>query len=254
MNYPLITVLIQTFRRYDDIQQTIDSLVENLIYPKDRLRWLVCDDCSGNGYPYNLADIERYHALNLRFVSTSRNSGYGANRNNGLAAVETPYVYATEDDWVLCTPLDLRTGVGLLEAVPTVGMVRYGGTSGDMEYIYRQYEADVSAFTKENIHAVDYVEGKLTYMVIDVESPSLYVYSGRPQLAKLRWYYELGAFNEGVRLGECENDFCNKVKHYLRTVPNAQQIAILPDFVNMKYRHIGMTWQGTAVDIERAAV
>lgn len=250
MDLPLVTILIQTYQRYDEIQLTIDSLVENIIYPADRLRWLIADDCSGGDYPYNLLDIPRYNALNLKIVTLSRNSGYGANRNNGLSHVETPYVYATEDDWVLCHKLDMRAGVGLLETCPHVGVVRYGGTSGDMEYHYRQHETDVSAYTKENVYAVDYVEGKLTYLIIDVESPALYVYSGRPQLGKLRWYYELGCFNEHVRLGECENEFAHKVKNYLRTVPNAQQIAILPDFVNMKYRHVGKTWQGTAVDVK----
>ena len=252
MIYPEITILVQTYKRYDDIQQTLDSLMENLIYPRDRLRWLIADDASGDGYPHNLADIPRYQSLNLRFTTLSRNGGYGANRNNGLSSVDTPLTYVTEDDWVLCNKLDLRAGAGLLETKPDIGVVRYGGTAGDMVYHYRQYEVDVSEYVKENIHATDYIEGKLTYLVIDVESPSLYVYSGRPQLGKLRWYYDLGLFSERARLGECENDFAHKVKRYLREAPFAQQIAILPDWINMKYRHIGQTFQGTAIDVEHS--
>lgn len=239
LELPNVTVLINTYQRYNEIQHTLDSLVENIIYPADKLRWLIADDCSGGDYPYNLLDIPRYNALNLKIVTLSRNSGYGVNINNGLSHVETPYVYMTEDDWVLCRKLDLRAGVGLLEVEPSIGVLRYGGTSGDMLYTYHQHEANVGEYVKENIYAADYIEGKLTYLHIDVESPSLYVYSGRPQLGKLRWYYDLGLFPEGLRVGETENVMCHKVKDFLRAYPNTHEIAILPDFVNMKYRHIG---------------
>jgi hypothetical protein len=56
-------------------------------------------------------------------------------------------------------------------------------------------------------------------------------------------------FPEGLRVGETENAMCHKVKDFLRASPNTHEIAILPDFVNMKYRHIGaMSYQNKAVE------
>lgn len=248
---PRVTIGIITYRRFEEIQRTVASLRENIIYPPEKLEWLIADDCSPDGYLERLAACDVFSGLNVRFISTQSNSGWGASANNLLDYVETPFVYLSEDDWLLCYKLDLRAGVGILETSTNVGVIRYGGTSGDMLYTYHQHEANVSEYLKENIYAADYVEGKCTYLVIDIESPSLYVYSGRPQLGKLSWYYNLGLFPIGLRLGQTEDAFAHRVKDYMRSTPNAQQIAILPDFVNMKYRHIGATWQHTDVDVAR---
>ena len=44
---PVVTILIITYKRLKEIQRTIDALLENLEYPRDRLRWLIADDSSG---------------------------------------------------------------------------------------------------------------------------------------------------------------------------------------------------------------
>lgn len=246
---PELTIGILTYNRFEDIQRTVRSLRENLIYPAEKLKWIISDDCSPDDYLYRLSAEPLFADMDVTFISTPKNAGWGASANNLLSSVETPYVYLTEDDWMLCIKLDLRAGIGLLETRQDVGMVRYGGTAGDMEYTYHQRETDVSAYTDVNIHATDYaVGGKLTYLVIDVDSPAHYVYSGRPQLAKLRWYYDMGTFPEGLKVGDTEDAMCHKVKHFLRAYPNTHEIAILPDFVNMKYRHIGAnSYQNKAV-------
>lgn len=252
---PLVTVGILTYKRLETLQRTIMSLREHIIYPPDKLRWVISDDCSGDGYLDALARSPILADLNVRFISTRENSGWGANANNLLQHCETSLIYLTEDDWQLCQTLDLRAGAGLLETRADVGMLRYGGTSGDMIYHYRQNEADVSEYVQENIHAHDFVPGKLTYLVINYDSPTLYVYSGRPQFAKLEWYQALGYFPEGLRAGATEEAMAHKFKDYCIRNQDAQQIAILPDFINMKYRHIGgQSWQGSEVDKVRAGI
>lgn len=255
LNLPEISIGILTYSRFEEIQQVVASLRANIIYPQEKIQWLIADDCSPDNYLERLRGCEVFNGLNVRFISTPRNSGWGASANNLLEHVETELLYVSEDDYVLSFKLDMRVGVGILETCPDVGLLRYGGTSGDMLYSYHQHEANVSEYVKENIYAADYVEGKATYLLIDVESPSLYVYSGRPQLGKLSWYYKVGLFPEGLSLGRGEDASCHKVKDYIRSTPDAQQIAILPDFINMKYRHIGgNSWQNSAHDIARAGV
>lgn len=250
MSLPTVTIGLLTYNRFEDIQRTIASLRANILYPADRIQWIISDDCSPDDYLYRLSLLDMFRDMNVRFISTPKNGGWGASANNLLSHVETPYVYLSEDDWELRIKLDMRAGIGLLETSPHIGMVRYGGTAGDMEYTYHQHEADVSAYTSENVYATDYaVGGKTTYLQIDVESRAHYVYSGRPQLAKLRWYYDMGLFPEGLKVGETEDAMCHKVKHFLRAYPNTHEIAIFPDFVNMKYRHIGAnSYQNKAVE------
>lgn len=248
---PNITIGIITYSRFAEIQSVVASLRHHIIYPENKLEWVIADDCSPNDYLEDLKHCEVFKGLNARFISTSQNSGWGASANNLLENTETGLVYLTEDDWLLCHPLDMRAGAGLLETEADIGVLRYGGTSGNFVYHYRQAEANIGEFVKENIYAADYVEGKLTYLIIDKSSPTLYIHSGRPALGKLNWYYRLGLFPTGLRLGATEECFAHRVKDYLHTDPAAQQIAILPDFVNMKYRHIGQSFQHTAVDVER---
>ena len=65
--FPVITVVIITYKRLKEIQRTIDALLLNLKYPRNRLRWLIADDSSGNAYITNLKKIARYKELNLEF-------------------------------------------------------------------------------------------------------------------------------------------------------------------------------------------
>jgi glycosyltransferase involved in cell wall biosynthesis len=253
LTLPNITIAILTYSRFEEIQQVVASLRANVLYPPENIQWLIADDCSPDDYLERLKACEVFNGLNVRFISTQQNSGWGASANNLLDHVETDFLYLSEDDYVLSFKLDMRVGIGILETCPDVGLLRYGGTSGDMLYTYHQHEANVSEYVKENIYAADYVEGRATYLIIDVDSPSLYVYSGRPQLGKLNWYYKVGLFPEGLSLGAGENAMCHKVKDYIRSTPDAPQIAILPDFVNMKYRHIGAnSFQNSAHDIARS--
>lgn len=251
IDLPTITIGVITYSRFNEVQQAVASLRDNLIYPPDKLQWIIADDCSPNGYIDALKQAPVFNGLNVRFISTPVNSGWGASANNLLEEVDTAYVYLTEDDFILSHPLDLRSGVGILETEPSIGVLRYGGTSGNFVYHYRQAEANVSEYVKENIYAADYVEGRVTYLIIDKSSPTLYIHSGRPALGKLNWYYRLGLFPVGLTLGSTEECFAHRVKDYLNTEPDAQQIAILPDFINMKYRHIGQTFQHTEIDVAR---
>src|SRR5574341_142513 len=129
--FPEVTVLICTYNRPVEIARTVEALEDNLCYPN--LKWLVCDDCSPReaNYVMYLKDTRLFRELKLEYISTERNSGWGANVNNGMRHVQTDYVFFIEDDYLLMKPLDLRLGMALLEEKPHLGLVRYRGTAGD---------------------------------------------------------------------------------------------------------------------------
>lgn len=245
-DFPHLTILINTFRRNQSLIACIDALQDNIVYPRDLITWAIADDCSGGHYMQEIR--ERYRSLEFKIYSTWENSGWGASANNALQHVTTPYTYHTDDDFILKQPLDLEISVALLETVPTIGMLRYAALACSERYLYRQHEADVSAWVNEPISGT--LKGRLVYLTIEKESPSLYLYSQTPLLYSPRWFPYYGKFPTGVTLGEGEEKYCHHVKDMMNADDNAPTIAVLPDWINDRYEiRREHSWQFTEFDV-----
>lgn len=241
MEFPQVTVLICTYNREKEIGEVIASLKEQLIYPASKLKWVACDDSSPDGYAAKIRKANK----GLRVVSTEQNSGWAANVNNGLGAVDTDYIFFTEDDYVLTRPLDLRVGVALMETKPDVGMVRYRGTAGS-HIVHHQFESDISAIVPDHRDGVG-LPGKLTYLQLDSGSPDVYIYSHGPHLKHKRFHDFYGLYPTGLKLGETEESYAHQVKDRMK-LGGAPAITILPEFVPMFFEHIGQSYQHTELD------
>ena len=254
--FPPLTICIQTFRRLDELARTIDALHQNVLYPRDKLTWLIGDDASGGEFTERYKDlIRRYHGLlgGVRVISTLENGGWGASANNAMKYITTPYVYHTDDDFILTRPLDLEIGVALLEAEKHIGMLRYASLAGSEKYVYQQHEADLRAWFDEPLSGAGARAGVLVYLTLAKESPSLYLYSQTPQLVhKARWFDYYGAFPTGVMLGEGEEKYCHHVKDKLLADDSAPQIAVLPEWIPMHYQIVRPhSWQYSEFDVRR---
>lgn len=247
-DFPDVTILICTYNRYDLIKRTMTALSEKLIYPREHLRVVVADDSSPGAYLSRLKRLSLFRDFNTEFVTTPVNSGWGANVNNGLRACTTPYVFFIEDDYELMKDLDLRVGVALLETKTHLGMVRYRGTAG-MHYVFHQFEASVGDYLPGWREAYGLPE-KLTYLHIDGNNPSLYIYSHGAHLKRHPQFHDFyGYYPEGLRLGETEETYAHTVRDKIRTFPNsAPGIVILPEWLPMQFDHIGTSYQHTELD------
>lgn len=249
LEYPQLTVLICTYNRPRELAETLKALYSLIDYPRQCLHWLIADDSS----PYNVTDlINRVmpEHFSFRVLKTPFNSGWGANVNYAMRQVQTPYIYFTEDDYLLTRPLELRLGVALMESIPAyrVGMLRYFGTGGDTKLLLEQCEADVSAWLPDHRDGFG-LPGKQTYLRLMPESDSLWLYSNRPHLKKAHFHGFYGDYRFGLRLGATEESFAHTVKDGLRAFPDtAPQIAILPDWVAPRFHHIGTSFQGSEFD------
>lgn len=254
MDLPEIALLVITFDRYNELKETLSALMENIQYPADKLHIIVSDDSTGGTKLNNLGRIKAYKewgADGIDIIETPSRSGWGKHVNWALGKIQelypqTQYVFQIEDDYVLKAPLDLTEGVAIMETRPNIGMLRYRGTAG-MRYIYHQFETDINPY-------LDW-RGAVSYLQLDNASPSLYVYSNGAHLKRLQpkdgyadFHSFYGAYDEGLKLGETEEKYAHRVKDKMRE-GNAPAIAILPDWVNMRFDHIGETFQGTANDI-----
>lgn len=247
-HYPRVAVLICTYDREKEFITTLTSLHQNLKYPRSRLSWFACDDASPNQYVERLRQYDIVRNLKVEFVQQPSNGGWGKNVTAGLirAYRDAPYVYFTEDDYVVQREIDLEASIALMEyASPEVGMVRYRGTAGT-DVTYTQHECDITRLLPEYRQAHGYVKGKITYLNIEPHSPSLYLYSNGPHLKSHKFHEWFGYYLSGVSLGSTEEHYAHTVKD--RMIGGYPRITILPEWIPMQFLHIGETYQLTSKD------
>lgn len=123
MDWPRVAVLVITYKRTELAARTIQGVLKNLVYPKEKLTWHIADDGSPNGHVPALS-----HLLDGYELTTSNTSRRGVGASMNLGASEclkrANYILWLEDDWELTTPFDLRPAIELLERNETIGMVR----------------------------------------------------------------------------------------------------------------------------------
>lgn len=244
MDFPIVTVLVCTYNRPAELIRTLTALHENLIYPAESLRYLICDDATP-GYLAKLKTKAIWKTLKPTFISTEQNGGWGVNVNNGLAHVDTDYVFFIEDDYEARTAINLGAGVAIMQEKPHVGMMRYRGTAGD-HLVYHQFEADISAYYPDYQDGVG-LPGKAAFLQLDSGSPSLYIYSHGAHLKHKRFHEFYGPYPTGLKLGETEEAYAHVVKDGMKQ-PGAPGIAIMPDYIPMWFDHIGQSYQHTEAD------
>lgn len=245
--WPLVTIGIITFNRYEEIIRTVESLARYISYPN--LRWVVSDDCTPGNYLQRLRRVQLFKELNVEFITTETNGGWGKNANNLLqvAFSQSDLILQQEDDYELTKPIDLRLGVALLLEKPHLGLLRYRGTAGD-HLIFHQFQADITKYIPD-WREVRGNAGVLTYLQLDGHSPTAYLYSNGPHLKSRSLHHYYGNYSVGRKLGETEEAFCVQVKTMMNADPaHAPGIAIFPQHIPMIYEHFGKSMQLTEVD------
>lgn len=246
IEWPEVTIGIITFSRPNEIVETVETLRDNLRYPEDKLHWLISDDASPGGYLAKLKKIKLFKEINAEFIDTGINSGWGANANNLLAHVTTPYLLQTEDDKRLWKPLDLMVGVALLETKLDIGYVRYRATAGE-HTVFHQMETDITAYLPDYQDGAVGLPGKLSYLQIDSNSPSLYLYTHGPHLKHRRFHDWYGKYPEGLKLAATEESYCHTVKAKMKEY-GAPALTILPEWILPYFEDYGQSFQGSTWD------
>lgn len=250
VDFPSLTILINTYKRPVQLRDALDNLFTHIRYQTDKTSWLLADDCGGIEFTGKFPDPRP-----LPTVSTPVNSGWGASANNALRHITTDYVYHQDDDFMLTRNLYLRVAVALMEADPTIGMVRYASLACGEKYTYNQHEIDLSAWLEGvTLSGVGAEPARLVYLTLDKRSPSLYLYSQTPLIYnRKRWFDYYGYFPEGVTLGEGEEKYCHHVKDLMLADEHAPKIVVLPEWIPMHYViERAHSWQHTEVDKQRA--
>lgn len=230
-DWPIVTVVIVTYSRPEEIRRTLLALAANLRYPGP-LRWHVADDGTGGNY---LPDLARDFPELALTATVTRRQGWGANVNRALDVQGDKYLFLCEDDYVAERVLDLRRGVALLaEEEPGLGLIRYDGIRGHAVTL--------------SLEEVDTREGRQDYLRLLPTSHTLYTYSNRPHLVHPRFHAAYGRYPEGLKLGATEEAFAHGVRDRQLRDPAAPGIAVLPEGIPQAFAHIGKSWQLSAHD------
>lgn len=110
-----VTVVITSAGRRDYLQQTIQSLDQNLLFDRSKLKWFIIDD-----YPDSLETrdfIENLSGFDLKLLNP-KNMGLGYSLNKIYIEIDTEFVFHCEDDWLFLRPLDLNTMIRILRENP----------------------------------------------------------------------------------------------------------------------------------------
>lgn len=197
---PPLAIALVTYKRLNEALRTIESTCQNLIYPKELIKWFIGDDGSGDEYTGLLVDKvigcgQHFWATSGRLRNEGQESTYFCgkvwNMTLGNAHQFSDYVLWLEDDWVLDDSLDLTKYVRLLHKEETVAA---------MSFRILSIETDVRT------------KGFNGEMYIEYLRTSQYAYSGNPILRHARMVKHYGWFHEEKDPGNIELDYDDRYR------------------------------------------
>jgi len=183
----VIGIMLLTYDRLEYARRTLIGAARHL--RAEEPFWLhIADDGSSQEYRDDLFDLGHEHFGDNVSISNSDRSGYGASYNLGTQLLHSvsDLILPLEDDWELCTDLDLTPVASVLRS-GLFGCVRLG-------YI---------GFTQE-LRATFVSSAGLLWLALDPDSPEPHVFAGGPRLETVEFERVVGPWPEGQPAGVTE--------------------------------------------------
>lgn len=230
---PVVSILITTHNRTNVAKYTIQSLINNVYYPK--INWIVCDDRSEENH---IKEIEKIflknNIVNFKILKTdNKHYGLGASLNNGLkeAFKLSEYVLTTEDDWVLERKLNIACMINVLQLNKNVGSIRLAAVNNNYSIInswgkcYKKITSD----------------GRLKTSTFNLQVA----------IRHKRVYDQIGFYKENVHSDICEQDFIKRYNSYTNN-GHEKLITIIPNHIkentlddeSLYFIHVGRSTVG----------
>lgn len=188
---PKVSVVFITYNRPEFLLKAITGFKLNCKYPN--LELIVSDDCSEPPIEEHLKDFP----IDI-FTKTEINQGLGANSNNGLRAATGEFILHNQDDFVcISNEPFIEKSIAIMEKHFEVGLVRLH---------------HLTPFPNKTNHTLS--DGT-PYSILKFDQPidmknRIYIYSDHPHLKRANFHDKCGYFAEGLKVGETEDEFCNR--------------------------------------------
>ena len=214
-----VSILFITYNRSDILAQTVQAMKA---WSGFDLAMTICsDDCS---QPEHQA---RIRAMGFdKVLIPEKNGGLGRNNNKGLRAVETDYVLMIQDDCELLDPSCIDKAIRILDADPSIGMVRLMGEPGHFP-LTKKKQGDLDYWVCDHLGEA--------YQALKKQPRRIRVYSDHPQLRRRSVHESLvGYYAEGVPMENTEMDYEDRIDQQTSFF-----VAFLSDTENSYFTHQG---------------
>ena len=212
--WPLVSVLFITYKRFDLLKKTVASFRQNTDYA--RLELVIADDGSG---PAIQAQIRTLPAD--VFALMPKNRGLGANNNNGIRHCNGKYILIVQDDCECFGPPDyLKNTIQVMEANPNVGIINYCGANHPMDEDHRLRGSNEPCYVTPK----PYEDNKKEY----------FLYTDQPHVISRAAAEYVGDYAEKRDMEECEEDYNRRWRDQKRFLT-----AVFPAYYKRTYLHQG---------------
>lgn len=193
--WPLVSALFITYKRFDRLKTTVESFLRHTSYP--RLEVVIADDGSG---PEIQAQIRTLPAD--VFALLPKNRGLGANNNNGIRHCNGKYILMIQDDWECRGPNEyLTNSVLVFEANPKLGFLNFAGDRHPPDPRQPLKGSPEPCFVTPRPW-------------VNPDNPKEYfLYSDQPHIQSRASIDALGPYIEDRDMEKCEMDYNQRWKH-----------------------------------------
>jgi glycosyltransferase involved in cell wall biosynthesis len=217
---PLVSVLFVTYKRVDMLRMSLEAFRCNTDYPN--LEIVIADDGSGSEIQ------KRIRALAADvYALAPKNSGLGANNNQGLRHCTGDYILMVQDDWKCRGPANyLKQAVSVMKANPQLGIINFAGAAHPADFAQRLEGSDEPCYVTPRPYEDDRKE--------------YFLYADQPHIQSRAALDYIGPYIEDSDMEICETDYSYRWKlqtqfvtgvfpaYYMRVFSNegiAQQVS-----------------------------
>jgi glycosyltransferase involved in cell wall biosynthesis len=212
--WPLVSVLFVTYKRFDLLKITVQSFLRETDYPY--LELVVADDGSGTKVQSQIRTLP----VDV-FAFAPRNRGLGANNNLGLRHCKGDFILMLQDDWECHGPREyLKNAVAVMVENPKVGIVNFAGANHPADRLLRLEGSEEPCF--------------LTPKALDGEHMEHFLYSDQPHLRSRAMFDFMGYYIEDRDMEKCEIDYNFRWKEQIRFLT-----AVFPSYYLKTFVHVG---------------
>jgi hypothetical protein len=185
--FPLVSVLFITWKRFDLLKPTVEAFLRNTDYPN--LELVISDDGSAPEIQTQIRTLPAH-----KFSLPREHRGLGANNNNGLRLCTGKYILMIQDDW-LCQgpPAYLSNAVAVLEANPAVGIINFAGAPHPPDPNRELKGSDEPCFLTPH----PFKDGEKEY----------FLYADQPHIRSRAALDHVGFYTENRDMEQCEIDY-----------------------------------------------
>lgn len=189
-----LSVLFVTYNRAHLLHKTVHHLRTVLDESGIEYEIVVADDCS------NKENCKLIDSLaNVRVIRTIKNSGLGANCNNGIKACLNDYILQVQDDWLVTSgPGSFVQALKYFELFPILGILQLNEVYCDVGFSKTKVDSSELYLYKN-----DHLPWK--------RKCDLRPYSDQPHIKRKKFHFDMGGYLENAPMTMCELDFKMRV-------------------------------------------